>query len=102
MFATNHLIRNKIIAFFVQQPENKKHHLLSVLCQELDSLLEQAQMLDVTEVNGVNKLAHNFKGLCGYLKIQNEPVFHKISGKQELLLNILMLKDEIEVVKSEI
>ncbi len=98
----NHSIHNKILSFFVHQHEEKKLYLLDVLSEELDSLFAQAQMLDATEASDISSVTHKLKGICGYLMIQNEPVFHDTQSKLELLFIILMLQNEIKVVKCEI
>ncbi|AQS36029.1 hypothetical protein Sps_00837 [Shewanella psychrophila] len=102
MNSRNNSIYHKILAFFVHQHEEKRLHLLDVLSEELDSLFSQAQRLDASELLQLSSLAHKLKGICSYLMIQNEAVFFDPQSKQELMFTILMLQNEIKVVKCEI
>ena len=102
MDSGNHFIQHKILAFFNHQHEEKRRYLLNVLSEELDSLFAQAQGLDASELSQLSSLAHKFKGICSYLLIQNEAFFFDAKSKQELIFSILMLQNEIKVVKCEI
>ncbi|WP_076411480.1 hypothetical protein [Shewanella sp. UCD-KL12] len=95
-------VRKKIAAFFDHQHADKRFQLFSILSEELDLLFEQAEMLDASERHGLSSLSHQLKGICSYLSLHNEPVFQKTANKQELLLNISMLKNEVKVIQGEI
>ncbi|MPY23811.1 hypothetical protein FM037_13845 [Shewanella psychropiezotolerans] len=102
MDSGNHFIHHKILAFFNHQHEGKRLYLIDILSEELDSLFSQTQELDASELSQLSSLAHKLKGICRYLLIQNEVFLFDVKSKQELMFSILMLQNEIKVVKCEI
>ena len=102
MDSGKHFIHHKIRVFFIRQHEGKRLYLLNVLCEELDHLFAQAQQLDASDLSQLASVAHKLKGICSYLLIQNEAVFYDAQSKPELMFSILMLQNEIKVVKCEI
>ncbi|EDQ02221.1 hypothetical protein [Shewanella benthica] len=102
MDSNNHIIHQKILTFFNHQHEEKRLYLLDILSEELDCLFAQAQGLDASELSQFSSLAHKLKGICSYLLIPNEAFFFDAKSKQELMFTLLMLQNEIKVVKCEI
>lgn len=101
MDSCDHFIHQKILAFF-NQHEDKRLYLLDVLNAELDSLFVQVRRLDASELTQISSVAHQLKGICSYLMLQNEAFIFDVKSKPELMFAILILQNEIKVVKCEI
>lgn len=102
MDSGDHFIHHKILAFFNHQHEDKRLYLLGVLSEELDRLFVQARWLDASELTRISSVAHQLKGICSYLMLQNEAFLFDVQSKPELMFAILILQNEIKVVKCEI
>ncbi|PSV44855.1 hypothetical protein C9J47_19430 [Photobacterium indicum] len=101
MLTTSQCIHAKLISFFNQYNDERKRHMYKVLTIELDILLTQTMALDSAQLDLVVAQQHKLKGICRYLKIENETIEFATENKSELVASTLILQQLLNDIESE-
>lgn len=96
MLATNQNVKIKLRTFFDRFNVGSRKHLHGVLTLELNNLVAETNLLSSTNIDGISKQLHKYKGICRYLNIYNEVLYSDESNKIELLGNISILQSLLE------
>ncbi|WP_028763920.1 hypothetical protein [Shewanella colwelliana] len=98
--ANSHMLL-KIKDFFNHYDNQTKAKMYSLLTDELSSLLEGVHLLGSEQQTELNDLQHKFKGICRYLKIENEIFCYDSVSKIDLLSSLYALQNLLEEIKLE-
>lgn len=101
MLATNHNVKIKLCTFFGHFNVDSRKHLHGVLTLELYNLSTETNLLSNTSIDDLSKQLHKYKGICRYLKIDNEALYSDESNKIELLDNISQLQSLLKDIECE-
>ncbi|GIU33091.1 hypothetical protein L2719_17570 [Shewanella schlegeliana] len=98
MRTASQCISDKLTLFFNQFDPSTKSHLHQVLSDELKALQHDTCQLSSNDFNSINALHHKYKGICRYLRIENEILSEHTDNKIVLLVNIQALQQSLEDV----
>lgn len=91
----------KLNEFFSCYDNKTKAKMYSLLTDELSSLLEGVHLLGSEQHREINDLQHKLKGICRYLKIENEIFCYDSVSKIDLLSSLYALQNLLEEIKIE-
>lgn len=101
MLAASHSIKTKLRTFFAHFDDVSRSHLYGVLTLELDNLASETSQLASTNIDNISAQLHKYKGICRYLKINNEALYSDDLSKVELLGSITRLQILLKDIESE-
>jgi hypothetical protein len=101
MLAASQGIKTKLRTFFAHFNDASRRHLYGVLTLELDNLASETSMLSSMDTGTISAQLHKYKGICRYLKIDNEALYSDETNKIELLGNITTLQVLLKDIESE-
>ena len=97
----NSCIRSKLFDFFDLYDSETKAKMYSLLTNELSSLIDGVHLLGTAQQMEINDLQHKFKGICRYLKIDNEIFCYDSVSKIDFLSSLYALQNLLEEIKIE-
>lgn len=101
MSVASQRIKTKLRTFFAHFNDASRGHLYGVLTLELDNLATETSLLASTNIDNISSQLHKYKGICRYLKIDNEALYSDETSKVELLESITTLQTLLKGIESE-
>ncbi|GIU26553.1 hypothetical protein [Shewanella sp. MBTL60-007] len=101
MRTASQCINDKLALFFNQFDSSTQVHLHQVLSEELRQLHHDVCLTSSEDPDKISALHHKHRGICRYLKMENEILSEHTDNKVALLGNIQALQHSLEELSFE-